>query len=130
MCGVPSRWVTLFWNVTAGDEVISRINLYWHTITVGGEPLDVAWFDHLWVASTYERMGVSTALFAAAQLVAAREREWAALYPPLDGLGFFAKFGYFAPEEADDHLIVAPLTGLPQEWPSGVIEAVTPAVEV
>jgi predicted N-acetyltransferase YhbS len=114
--------------VTVAGEVIARMDIYWHTIKVGRrKPIPVAFFDHLWVDPTYEDMGFGPGLFAAGMLVAAREVEWGALYSPRPG--FFGKFGYVTPDDATDHLLVAPLTGQPQTWPPGRIVAAAPLVD-
>jgi hypothetical protein len=114
--------------VTVGGEVVARMDVYWHTVKVGRrKPIPVAFFDHLWVDENYEDMGFGPGLFAAGQVVAAREVEWGAGYS--DRPGFFAKFGYFSPPDAADHLLVAPLTGQPQTWPPGRITAAAPSVD-
>lgn len=111
--------------VTAGDEVIARMGIYWHTIAVGDAPLDVAWVDHLFVEETYRRMGFGKALFGLATIVAGREREWGVGVSPESG--WFEEFGWFRPDDGD--WIVGALSGAPQVWPPGVIEAGPPWAE-
>lgn len=114
--------------VTVDDEIIARLDVYWEPVKVDGEPVEAAWIDHVWTHENYENMGFGSALVAAAHLVAAREVEWAALYPAPGG--WYERFGYFHPDGAEDDLLVAPLTGQPQTWPPGRIEVTRPAVEV
>src|SRR5436190_19492932 len=102
------------------DNLIGYIDIYWHTITVGGNPFEVAWLDHEWIEETYQDMGFGTALVKAAMVVAAREREWGALYTP--NLEFFEWLGWFRPPEVRDHLVVTSFAGKPETWPPGEIE--------
>lgn len=117
---VPAADVVL--KVTVNDEIIASIDIYWHTITVGDEPLEVAWLDHLLVDENFRNMGFGSALFQAAALVAGREREWGVAPSPT---GYFKRFGWFEVGPTNS-LMAGALSGAPQIWPSGEIEAVLP----
>jgi GNAT superfamily N-acetyltransferase len=107
--------------VTEGDNEIARIEVKDRVILVGGEPIEVAWFEKLLVEDTYRNLGFGASLFATAKIAASREYEWGALYSDEEHLAFFNSFGFFSPPDATDNLLVGPLSGLPQEWPRGEI---------
>jgi GNAT superfamily N-acetyltransferase len=107
--------------VTEGDREIARIEVEGRVIHVGEEPIEVAWFDKLFVEDTYRNLGFGATLFETAKIAASREWEWGVLYSDEEHLAFFNSSGFFSPPDATDNLLVGPLTGLPQEWPRGEI---------
>jgi predicted N-acetyltransferase YhbS len=106
--------------VRSGEDVLAHLDLYWRSVGVGGEDVEVAAIGQVATDPACRGLGLASGLVRTAHRVAAeRGLEWAALF----GVStLYRRIGYYRPEEAPkpDFLVCPLVAGL--EWPRGRID--------
>jgi predicted N-acetyltransferase YhbS len=106
--------------VGSGDDVLAHLDVYWRTVGVGGEEVEVAAIGQVCTDPAYRGLGLASSLVRTAHRVAAdRGLAWAALFG-IDPL--YTRIGYFQPAAtpSPDFLVCPLREGM--EWPAGPID--------
>ena len=106
--------------VRSGDDVLSHLDLYWRSVGVSGDEVDVAAIGQVATDPAFRGLGLASTLVRTAHRVAAeRGLEWAALF----GVStLYARVGYRALSDAPrpDFLVCPLVEGI--DWPRGPVD--------
>jgi predicted acetyltransferase len=81
----------LVYGISADRIVVSHLDLYWKTIRVAGEPVEVAAIGQVCTLPEYRRLGLATSLLEAAHDDSCGRVPFAALF---GSLAFYGRLGY------------------------------------
>jgi predicted N-acetyltransferase YhbS len=107
----------LYVEVAEGDDVRAHVGLYWRTVGVGGQDVEVLGLGLVCTDPAYRLQGFASALIDAAhQLGVSRGIRYAMLW---GDPAFYGRFGY-APVGDDPLLLACQLSEY--AWPAGPID--------